>query len=193
MEKEVAEYKNFRPDDPTAKTKALMLMLQNYSADIERIIEGGGGDEIDTAQLSGGAKINRIFNERFPFELVKVEYDEKQLRREISFAIKNIHGIRSGLFTPDMAFEAIVKKQIDRLRSPAIRCVDMVMAELVTIVKICTNKMEKYPGLKDEVEMICLTEIRESEIKAKEQVKLLVEIELAYINTQHPDFIGFAE
>ena len=47
-------------------------MLQNYSADIERIIEGGGGDEIDTAQLSGGAKINRIFNERFPFELVKV-------------------------------------------------------------------------------------------------------------------------
>lgn len=47
-------------------------MLQNYSTDIERIIEGGGGDEIDTAQLSGGAKINRIFNERFPFELVKV-------------------------------------------------------------------------------------------------------------------------
>ena len=47
-------------------------MLQNYSSDIERIIEGGGGDEIDTAQLSGGAKINRIFNERFPFELVKV-------------------------------------------------------------------------------------------------------------------------
>ncbi len=47
-------------------------MLQNYSTDIERIIEGGAGDEIDTAQLSGGAKINRIFNERFPFELVKV-------------------------------------------------------------------------------------------------------------------------
>ena len=47
-------------------------MLQNFSSDIERIIEGGGGDEIDTAQLSGGAKINRIFNERFPFELVKV-------------------------------------------------------------------------------------------------------------------------
>ncbi len=47
-------------------------MLQNYSSDIERVIEGGAGDEIDTAQLSGGAKINRIFNERFPFELVKV-------------------------------------------------------------------------------------------------------------------------
>ena len=48
-------------------------MLQNYSTDIERVIEGGAGDEIDTAQLSGGAKINRIFNERFPFDLVKVK------------------------------------------------------------------------------------------------------------------------
>ena len=38
------------------------------------------------------------------------EYDERQLRKEISFAIKNIHGIRSGLFTPDQAFETIVKK-----------------------------------------------------------------------------------
>ena len=46
-------------------------MLNTYSADFERIIEGGG-DDIDTAKLSGGAKINRIFNERFPFELVKV-------------------------------------------------------------------------------------------------------------------------
>ena len=29
-------------------------------------------DQVNTTQLSGGAKINRIFHERFPFELVKV-------------------------------------------------------------------------------------------------------------------------
>ncbi|KAF3844115.1 hypothetical protein F7725_016163 [Dissostichus mawsoni] len=53
LEKEVEEYKNFRPDDPTRKTKALL-------------------QSVDTSNLSGGAKINRIFHERFPFELVKV-------------------------------------------------------------------------------------------------------------------------
>ena len=31
MEKEVDEYKNFRPDDPTAKTKALMLWVDVVS------------------------------------------------------------------------------------------------------------------------------------------------------------------
>lgn len=39
--------------------------------DFEKRIEGSG-DQIDTYELSGGARINRIFHERFPFELVKV-------------------------------------------------------------------------------------------------------------------------
>ncbi|KAF7486415.1 Hypothetical predicted protein [Marmota monax] len=93
IEKEVEEYKNFRPDDPARKTKALLQMVQQFAVDFEKRIEGSG-DQIDTYELSGGARINRIFHERFPFELVKMEFDEKELRREISYAIKNIHGIR---------------------------------------------------------------------------------------------------
>lgn len=93
IEKEVDEYKNFRPDDPARKTKALLQMVQQFAVDFEKRIEGSG-DQIDTYELSGGARINRIFHERFPFELVKMEFDEKELRREISYAIKNIHGIR---------------------------------------------------------------------------------------------------
>lgn len=114
LEKEVEEYKNFRPDDPTRKTKALLQsvharhdtprhattrhatprhsathnlkkvphfllllstaifrMVQQFGVDFEKCIEGSG-DQVDTSNLSGGAKINRIFHERFPFELVKV-------------------------------------------------------------------------------------------------------------------------
>ena len=46
-------------------------MIQQFNADFEKAIEGSG-DTIDTKELSGGAKINRIFHERFPYELVKV-------------------------------------------------------------------------------------------------------------------------
>lgn len=48
-------------------------MVQQFSVDFEKRIEGSG-DQVDTVELSGGAKINRIFHERFPFELVKVIY-----------------------------------------------------------------------------------------------------------------------
>lgn len=192
LEKEVAGFEHYNPDDPSMKTKALMQMIQQFSSDFEKAIEGGG-DSIDTKELSGGAKINRIFHERFPYEMVKVECDERQLRKEIMYAIKNIHGIRVGLFTPDMAFEAIVKKQIDKLRSPAVKCVDMVMSELTNVIKKCASNMEKYPLLRDQVEKIVVQHGRKGEVKSKDQVKTFIEMELAYINTNHPDFIGYAE
>ena len=46
-------------------------MIQGFNDTFEKLIEGTGAS-VDTAELSGGAKINKIFHERFPYELVKV-------------------------------------------------------------------------------------------------------------------------
>lgn len=107
-----------------------------------------------------------------------MEINERELRREIGYAIKNIHGIRSGfqtphfsstfrlimyyihsslvhmlcvcwsvclsrtgLFTPDLAFETIVKKEIVKLIDPCIKCVDMVIDELIVTVRQCIIKV----------------------------------------------------
>ncbi|XP_077505050.1 dynamin-1 shibire isoform X1 [Amblyomma americanum] len=193
MEKEVEEYKNFRPDDPSRKTKAMLQMIQQLQTDFERNIEGSGSAAINTSELSGGARINRLFHERFPFEIVKMEFDEKELRKEIAFAIRNTHGIRVGLFTPDMAFEAIVKKQIAKLKEPSIKCVDLVVAELGNVIRRCAEKMSRYPRLREETERIITSHVREREQTAKQQISLLVEVELAYMNTNHEDFIGFTK
>nr|XP_032514178.1 dynamin isoform X4 [Danaus plexippus plexippus] len=192
LEKDVDQYKHFRPDDPSIKTKAMLQMIQQLQTDFERTIEGSGSAQINTNELSGGAKINRLFHERFPFEIVKMEFDEKELRREIAFAIRNIHGIRVGLFTPDMAFEAIVKKQIARLKEPSLKCVDLVVQELSNVVRFCTERMSRYPRLREETERIIMSHVRSREQQCKEQLVLLIDCELAYMNTNHEDFIGFA-
>ncbi|NXK43606.1 DYN2 protein, partial [Piprites chloris] len=185
LEKEVEEYKNFRPDDPTRKTKALLQMVQQFGVDFEKRIEGSG-DQVDTLELSGGARINRIFHERFPFELVKMEFDEKDLRREISYAIKNIH---TGLFTPDLAFEAIVKKQVVKLKEPCLKCVDLVIQELINTVRQCTSELS--PGALPPW-IHPLGPRGNSHPPRSLQILLLIDIELSYINTNHEDFIGFA-
>ncbi|XP_052757705.1 dynamin isoform X7 [Galleria mellonella] len=192
LEKDVDQYKHFRPDDPSIKTKAMLQMIQQLQTDFERTIEGSGSAQINTNELSGGAKINRLFHERFPFEIVKMEFDEKELRREIAFAIRNIHGIRVGLFTPDMAFEAIVKKQIGRLKEPCLKCVDLVVQELSNVVRFCTERMSRYPRLREETERIIMSHVRSREQTCKDQLVLLIDCELAYMNTNHEDFIGFA-
>ena len=47
-----------------------------------------------------------------------------------------------GLFTPDMAFEAIVKKQIGRLKEPSLKCIDLVVTELSNVVRMTAEKVE---------------------------------------------------
>uniref|UniRef100_H2UYQ4 Interferon-induced GTP-binding protein Mx n=1 Tax=Takifugu rubripes TaxID=31033 RepID=H2UYQ4_TAKRU len=181
LNKEAEEYRQH-----ISQTPCLHLAV-----DFEKLIEGSG-DKVDTVSLSGGARINRIFHERFPYELIKMEPDEKKLRQEINYAIRNINGIRTSLFTPDMAFETIVKKQIIKLKAPCIKLIDMVTEELITTLYQCISKLSSFPKLQDETEKLVTTEIQHQESKCREQVLLLIDIQLAYINTKHVDFIGFA-
>jgi len=53
--------------------------------------------------------------------------------------------------------------------------------------------MARFPLLREETERIVNTRVREREQIAKEQLILLVEIQLSYMNTNHEDFIGFAK
>lgn len=55
------------------------------------------------------------------------------------------------------------------------------------------NQMARYPALREETERIVNSRMREQEQKAKDQLVLLVDIQVAYMNTNHEDFIGFAK
>lgn len=191
LRKLVEGYEHHNPDDPAGKAKAMMKMIQQLQNDFVRTIEGSGNSDINVNELSGGARINRLFHERFPFEIMKRECDEKEMRREIAFAIRNTHGVHVGLFTPNSAFDAIVRTQIARLRDPTHTCVDLVIAELGNVLKNCTAGLSRYPRLRDEVERIIMTHIRERDQILKDQLSLLVDAEQSYMNTNHDDFIGF--
>lgn len=54
-------------------------------------------------------------------------------------------------------------------------------------------QMSRYPRLREETERIITTYVRQREQMCKEQLVLLVDCELAYMNTNHEDFIGFAK
>ncbi|XP_074025558.1 dynamin isoform X1 [Leptinotarsa decemlineata] len=192
LERELGDFKNFSPDDPSVKAKAMLQMIQQFALSFEKVLEGSGSDEVNMTELSGGAKINCIFHEKFPFEIVKMEFDESELRNEIAIAIANIHGIRIGLFTPDLAFDAIVKKQIARLKDPCLKCVDMVITELLNIIHSCSEQMSRFPRLREVVERIIKTHVRKREQVCRDQLVTYINCQLSYMNTNHEDFIGFA-
>ncbi|EUB56583.1 Dynamin-3 [Echinococcus granulosus] len=190
LEKDVEAFKSLRSDDPSYKTKALIHLVNSFSERFINAIDGHSG-AISVDSLSGGAEINRIFHERFPLDLIEIQIDEKALRREIAYAIRNVQGIRGGLFTPDQAFDVIVRERIGRLLAPSLSCVDRVVTKLSAIVHTCLGQMNSYPLLADEVERTINQRIRESEVRTKDQLRALTDYQLAYVNTNHEDFIGF--
>lgn len=56
--------------------------------------------------------------------------------------LKNLIIYRGGLFTPDQAFELTVKDSIRQLAVPSLKCVDLVITELIRIVNNITEKVK---------------------------------------------------
>jgi dynamin 1/3 len=112
---------------------------------------------------------------------------------DLNNALIIVTPFQTGLFTPSSAFEAIVKKKITELKEPVLKCIDLVLAELTEVLRSCTDKMKRYPRLQDETERIITAHIRRCEQRCIDELMLLIEFELAYMNTNHEDFIGFAK
>ena len=79
-----------------------------------------------------------------PAEIFKIQHDKTKIQQEIYYAIENLHGIDVGLYPPLMAFEAIVRMQISLLEKPIVLCVDLVIEELSSAVRNCTQRVSDY-------------------------------------------------
>ena len=45
------------------------------------------------------------------------------------------------MFTPDKAFDCIVQEQIKIMKEPTIKCVELVVAEVLAIIQKCAEKV----------------------------------------------------
>eukprot|EP00051_Salpingoeca_urceolata_P001466 m.41213 g.41213 ORF g.41213 m.41213 type:complete len:829 (+) comp11438_c1_seq2:158-2644(+) len=189
LEPEIDAFKHFETGkgDRGSKTKALMQMINTFGADFESQIDG---TSTITTSLQGGAKIARIFQERYPFDVQKLELDERSFRKQIAFAIKNTHGARCGLFTPNLSFDLISQRMIQRLLEPTTKCVDLVSHELHELVGNITEPMGKFPKLREETERAVNNHIKQCETATKQWVKDHIGMQMCYMNTSHPDFLG---
>lgn len=167
----------------------MLKLINGYAESVEAIISGGEIDDDNPDDLNAGARIRKIFSERLPLAVVQVEKNPKQLRNQIRIAILNYQAIGGALFTPDKAFDSIAKKEIEKLRTPAMNTVDLVIQEYMGFLRDQTKKMGSFPRLSEEVDRIIATKIRDQEQIAKTYIEYLIDTELAYMNTTHPDFL----
>jgi len=111
---------------------------------------------------------------------------------DILTAIRNSNGPRPALFVPEVSFELLVKRQIRRLEEPSLRCVELVHEEMQRIIQHCGNEVQqemlRFPKLHEKIIDVVTNLLRSRLQPTNSMVENIVAIELAYINTKHPDF-----
>ena len=169
----------------------LSLMTRFANSFISSI--DGTSAEISTKDLCGGARIYYIFNSVFGNSLETIDPTQNLSALDIRTAIRNSTGPRPSLFVPELAFDLLVKPQIKLLEIPSQRCVELVYEELIKICHTCgSNELARYPRLQGKLIEVVSDLLRERLGPASAYVESLIAIQRAYINTNHPNFLGAA-
>jgi dynamin 1-like protein len=184
---------------------ALLSLLSKFANNFSAILDGKGSAQesgsragargpnarhFDT-ELYGGARISYIFTQVFARSLSGVGAFDGLSDDEIRTTICNAHGTRSALFVPEQSFDILVRRQVARLEEPGVCCVDLIYEELQRIAAQSEpHELTRFPVLRDRMVEVVLQLLRRCVGPTQLMVANLIKIELAYVNTSHPDFIG---
>ncbi|KAI8975167.1 Dynamin central region-domain-containing protein [Mycotypha africana] len=170
----------------------ILRLITKFSNDFIAAIDGTSA-EMSTKELCGGARIYYIFNNVFGQALEAIPACSNLTNHDIRTAIRNSTGPRPSLFVPELAFDLLVRPQIKLLEAPSLRCVELVYEELM---KVCHSseikELLRYPRLHQRLVEVVSELLRERLTPTSSYVESLIAIERAYINTNHPDFLGAA-
>ncbi|XP_060800840.1 dynamin-1-like protein isoform X8 [Amyelois transitella] len=178
-------------EDVSDKSQTLLQIITKFASAYCSTIEGTARN-IETTELCGGARICYIFHETFGRTLDSIHPLVGLTRMDILTAIRNATGPRPALFVPEVSFELLVKRQIRRLEDPSLRCVELVHEEMQRIVQHCGTEVQqemlRFPRLHQRIVDVVTQLLRTRLPATNSMVENIVAIELAYINTKHPDF-----
>ncbi|XP_039014769.1 dynamin-related protein 3A-like [Hibiscus syriacus] len=168
----------------------LLNILSKYCEAFSSMVEGKN-EEMSTSELSGGARIHYIFQSIFVKSLEDVDPCEDLSDDDIRTAIQNATGPRCALFVPEVPFEVLVRRQIARLLDPSLQCARFIYDELIKISHRCmVNELQRFPVLRKHMDQVIGNFLREGLEPSETMIGHIIEMEMDYINTSHPNFIG---
>ncbi|KAL6858548.1 dynamin-like protein [Trichoderma novae-zelandiae] len=191
-QQELAGYGDMHFSGKEHRGSLILQLMTRFATSFISSIDGTS-TEISTKELCGGARIYYIFNSVFGSSLDTIDPTSNLSALDIRTAIRNSTGPRPSLFVPEMAFDLLVKPQIKLLEIPSQRCVELVYEELIKICHTCGSiELSRFPRLQAKLIEVVSDLLRERLGPASNYVESLISIQRAYINTNHPNFLGAA-
>lgn len=173
----------------------MLQILLKYSAAFSDAIDGKLHN-LAQGDLCGGSRISDIFHNVFARSLHSISAFDDLTDHQIRTAILNATATKPSLFVTEDSFQLLVKRQIGRLKTPSVQCSELVYDELRRIAAQCeglTADLGRFPELRKRLSECVREMIRRRLEPTKEMISNLINIELSYIKTTHPNFISSAK
>ena len=191
-QQELASYGDTQFSGKEHRGSLILSLMTRFASSFVSSVDGTASD-YSTGELCGGARVYYIFNSVFGSSLETINPSNNLSIQDIRTAIRNSTGPRPSLFVPELAFDLLIKPQIKLLEAPSQRCVELVYEELIKICHTCgSNELARFPRLQGKLIEVVSELLRERLGPTSSYVESLISIQRAYINTNHPNFLGAA-
>jgi dynamin 1-like protein len=170
----------------------LLQLISKFSTQFVNILEVRSNmTAVNITEVFGGARITYIFKEVFGKKLTGIPALEGITDDDIRTTIANSNGLRPAMMMHELAFDLIVRKQIKRLEAPCLQCVELVFDEMLRMTEQSTSEeIKRFPVLCDRMREVVYTHLRRLLPPAQTMISNLIQVELGYLNTSHPDFLN---
>jgi replication fork clamp-binding protein CrfC len=182
--------------------KIVFSFIESFSNGFRKKIDGHDGDILNSFdrdvceenELNSVGRIKFIFHRIYPnaLNLLESKIFSCSLDDEIRVKLYNNRGLRSGIFVPDSVFEVILKTFLLQLEKPALDLAQCVYIELSTMINSLLDSYpyNNFPRLKSWLIVETTKLLEECMVPTMDEIKRLIRMEVCYINSDHPDFIG---
>lgn len=126
-------------DSQGLQASLVLNVITEFCGEFRTVIDGSN-DDLNTNELSGGARISFVFHEVFANGIKTIDPFDQIKDVDIRTILYNSSGSSPALFVATTAFDLIVKQQIRRLEEPGLKCVSLVYDELVRILQQLLQK-----------------------------------------------------
>ena len=143
-------------------------------------------------ELIGGARINYTFNSHFSSFINMIDPLENLKDDQIRALLYNSSGSSSVILFSHSAFEQLSKLSIQLLKPHSIKLVTIIFNELVRITNtiVNSNSVTRFPALNEMISVSLIKLFKENSESTHKFVEALIDWNISYISTRHPDFLN---
>lgn len=171
------------------KMETMVEIINKFAKSYQGQIDGKGRN-LKTNELSGGARVDYIFENTFEKNLNLLNPLEDVTDMEIMIAVRNSRGIGNRQFIIEDAFQELAKRQIMKMKAICVHCAKIAHQEMLNIIPKSLDSFtsQRFPRVNGKITQI-VNELLQSRSEVSiEMLEHYIDVQATAATTSDTDF-----